>query len=73
MEEYTMAYIYATEVYMRRDVKGIMEKVFGGKKKSDGITKGDLDLQIEHPDIIEYIRENTQVPQPIKLIRGDDK
>ena len=66
-----MSYIYATVVYSRRDVKGIMERMWGDKGKKGAPTKGALDVSIEHPDIIEYIRENTQVPKPIKLVKGE--
>ena len=54
LSDYQLALYYASETYVRRDILFIMSKIYGKKNPND---KGSNTLQIKHPEIEEWIKE----------------
>ena len=54
--EYDLAFYYALETYVRRDVVFVMGSIYGAKK-GKGKGKGGTTLIVPQPEIEEWIKE----------------
>ncbi|KKM77944.1 hypothetical protein LCGC14_1364950 [marine sediment metagenome] len=53
--DYELAFHYALETYIRRDLVFVMGKVFGDNKDSEG--KGGTTIIVPQPEIEQWIKE----------------